>query len=87
MSLIDFYNYFQEQLKRTFGELVEQYRQINEQFLKSIEGFIEMKNTRASPNMKEYYYYWERRVYNALIKMVLRGIIKFKYLISHPTSK
>lgn len=46
-----------------------------------------MKNTRACPNMKEYYYYWERRIYNALIKMVLRGIIKFKYLIQHPNSK
>ncbi len=23
--------------------------------------------------MKEYYYYWERRTYNALIKMILRA--------------
>jgi len=49
--------------------------------LKSIEGIVEGKATRASKNMKEYYYYWERRIYNALVKMVLRGIIQFKYLI------
>ena len=87
LSLIDFYNFFQEQMNRSFTDLAEQYKQINEQFLKSIEGYIEGKNSRSSPNMIEYYYYWERRVYNALIKMVLRGIIKFKYLIQHPNSK
>lgn len=32
--------------------------------------------------MKEYYYYWERRVYNAVFKMILRALVSFKALIS-----
>ena len=34
--------------------------------------------------MKEYYYYWERRVYNALFKMILRALVSFKGLICQP---
>lgn len=37
--------------------------------------------------MKEYYYYWERRTYNALVKMVLRGLLSFKYLLQQPAIK
>jgi len=31
--------------------------------------------------MKEYYYYWERRVYNSLVKMILKALSSFKSLI------
>lgn len=34
--------------------------------------------------MKEYYYYWERRIYNALIKMILRALLSFKALVDQP---
>lgn len=37
--------------------------------------------------MKEYYYYWERRVYNALVKMIMRALIAFKNLLMQPASK
>jgi dynein heavy chain len=37
--------------------------------------------------MKEYYYYWERRVYNALTKMILRALLTYKNLIQQPNGK
>lgn len=36
--------------------------------------------------MKEYYYYWERRIYNALFKMILRALISFKSLVYQPVT-
>jgi dynein heavy chain len=36
--------------------------------------------------MKEYYYYWERRIYNALFKMILRALISFKALVYQPVA-
>ena len=54
---------------------------IGEQYLRSIEEHILNTSSKNSPVMKEYYYYWERRVYNAIVKMVLRALISFKNLI------
>lgn len=31
-----------------------------------------------------YYLCWERRIYNALVKMLLRGLLTLKNLISRP---
>ena len=41
-------------------------------------------STKCSPVMKEYYYYWERRIYNALFKMTLRALVSFKALVDQP---
>ena len=60
---------------------------IGEQYLRSIEEHILNTSSKNSPVMKEYYYYWERRVYNAIVKMVLRALISFKNLIQQPSSK
>jgi len=29
-----------------------------------------------------YYYYWERKIYNALVKMILRGLLTYLNLYS-----
>jgi len=34
--------------------------------------------------MKYYYHYWETRIYNALVKMFIRGLLTFKGLINRP---
>jgi dynein heavy chain, axonemal len=54
---------------------------IGNQYLKNIEISIFESETQKRPEMKEYYYYWERRVYNALIKMVIRGILTYMNLL------
>jgi dynein heavy chain len=49
--------------------------------MRSIEVSIFKSETLRNSSMKEYYYYWERRIYNALVKMVLRGLLSYKNLI------
>lgn len=73
-------------MSKTIGELSEKYKIIGEQFLKNIEEFVLGTSSKSSPVMKEYYYYWERRIYNALFKMILRALISFKALVYQPVS-
>jgi dynein heavy chain, axonemal len=61
--------------------MADKYKIISEQLLDNVEQNICNTSTRGSPKMKEYYYYWERRVYNALTKMILRALLTYKNLI------
>ena len=38
-------------------------------------------NGEKLPEMRNYYYYWERRVYNALVKMIVKALLSFKALV------
>lgn len=86
-SLIEFYNYFEDHLNKTVEELVEKYKLIGENFLRNIEESILNTSSKNAKIMRDYYYYWERRVYNALVKMILRALLTFKNLIQQPSSK
>lgn len=61
--------------------MADKYKIISEQLLDNVEQNICNSSTRSSQKMKEYYYYWERRVYNALTKMILRALLTYKNLI------
>lgn len=74
-------------MQKTVQDLVEKYKIIGEQLLKSIEEHVNKTSTRSCEGMKDYYYYWERRVYNALTKMILRALLSYKNLIAQPSSK
>lgn len=54
---------------------------IGKSLLPKIEETINGTSTGASSTMKEYYYYWEGRIFNALLKMILKALISFKNLI------
>lgn len=86
-SVMEFYNYFEEHMKKTVEELVEKYKLISENFLRNIEESILNTSSKNAKIMKEYYYYWERRVYNGLVKMILRALLTFKNLIQQPSQK
>jgi len=79
---LEFQAHFDEHMKRIRDENVEKYNMIGINFLKQIEESIFETSTMKREEMKEYYYYWERRVYNALIKMVLRALLTYKNLIN-----
>ena len=68
-------------MQKTVLELSEKHKIIGEQFLKNIEEFVLGTSTKCSPIMKDYYYYWERRIYNALLKMTIRALLSFKALV------
>jgi dynein heavy chain len=83
----EFCAYFEEHMQRVVGEMSDKYKIIGEQFLKAIEEGVLNTSTRCSEKMREYYYYWERRVYNALFKMILRALLTFKALITQIKGK
>jgi dynein heavy chain, axonemal len=86
-TVMEFYNYFEDHMQKQINELVEKYKIISEQLLKNIEEYIFEDSSRCNKSMKEYYYYWERRIYNALVKMILRALLSFKNLLQQPTVK
>jgi dynein heavy chain len=67
--------------------LVEKYKLVGDNFLRNIEESIFNSSTKGEPRMREYYYYWERRIFNALVKMTLRGFLTFKNLLQQPGGK
>jgi len=81
MSIMDFMHHFEEHLNRVVQENVEKYNLVGDTYLRSIEESIFEKSTKCHPKMKQYYYYWERRIYNAVVKMVMRGLLSYKNLI------
>lgn len=79
-----FYSSFEGNISKTVGQLVEKYQKIGETILTQIEYVIYKKNTGCHPGLKVYYHYWETRIYNAIVKMLLRGLLTFKTLINRP---
>lgn len=60
--------------------MVAQYKRIGEQFLKDIEATTVGSDSLCAESMKEYYYYWERRIFNALTTMIVRALATIKVL-------
>jgi len=85
-TLIEFYNYFEKDQQEIVNDLVANYFKIPD-LLKTIEEGVLGTITKKAPQMKEYYYYWERRVYNALTKMILRALITLKCYLTRPPYK
>ena len=51
-------------------------------YLKSIEECTVKSNTQGSKEMLPYYQYWERRIFNAITKMIIRALATNKVLWS-----
>lgn len=86
-TLSEFYNYFDKFVQEKLNVLSDKYIKIGETMLPHIEFAILKKQTRKATEIRTYYYYWERRVYNALVKMIIRGLLTFKAQISRPGNK
>jgi dynein heavy chain len=83
-TLQEFLNYFDKYLHTEIDSLSDKYMRIGETMLPQIAMAIYEKNDQKLPKMRMYYYYWERRVYNALVKMIIRALLSFKALIHRP---
>jgi len=59
--------------------LVKDYECIGDQYLKAIEDKTVKSNSdaqkgQASEEMRPYYMYWERRIFNAITKLIVRAL-------------
>ena len=79
MDISEFSEYFESYRVKVLGELVKDYQNIGDQYLKSIEectvkGNKDTSKAAASQEMRPYYMYWERRIFNAITKMIARAL-------------
>ena len=84
LLLMEFIEYFEKHRQEVLVDLAENYRNIGERYLIAIEESVFTTNTGHREEMKEYYYYWERKVYNALVKMIVRALLTYKWLLKKP---
>jgi dynein heavy chain len=79
MDITEFSEYFESYRVKILAELIKDYENIGDQYLKSIEECTVKNNagtdnSKASEEMKHYYMYWERRIFNAITKMIVRAL-------------
>lgn len=80
MTLQDFSEYFDVHRERVLGELIKDYQNIGETYLRQIESTIFNTDSLGCDKMQLYYQYWERRIFNAITKMVIRALAANKAL-------
>ena len=59
--------------------LLEKYKSIAAVLLK-VESLVAGTGTCRSPSLLQYYEYWEKRIYNAIVLMIVRGLATMKSL-------
>jgi dynein heavy chain len=81
MDHTEFYEYFERHRAAEVEELAKEYESIAGLLL-GIEGNTVQTKTGMAPSMVEYYLFWERRIFNAITTMLLRGMSTFQTLFS-----
>ena len=82
MDVIAFSEYFDSHCKKILDELVINYQNIGDIYLKNVEETTVKTNTRGSPYLARYYKYWETRIFNAISVMILRAMSAVKTIFS-----
>lgn len=80
MGITEFSEYFDSHREKIIAELVKDYQNIGDTYLRNIEESTFKKNTQNCEEMRQYYYYWERRIFNAITKMIIRALAANKAL-------
>lgn len=80
MGITEFAEYFDSHREKILAELIKDYQNIGDTYLRSIEECTFKKNTQNCEEMRQYYYYWERRIFNAITKMIIRAMAANKAL-------
>ncbi|TYZ50849.1 hypothetical protein PybrP1_008863 [[Pythium] brassicae (nom. inval.)] len=77
----EFYELVERNRMQRIEELVQNYRSIGPLLIK-VEEIVAGVNTGASPKMATYYMYWERRIFNAITKMIISSMTTFQALLN-----
>lgn len=77
----EFYELVERNRMQRLEELVQSYRSIGPLLIK-VEEIVAGVNTGTSPKMSTYYMYWERRIFNAITKMIIASMTTFQALLN-----
>ena len=86
MDITEFAEYYDTFRSKVVAELVKDYTEIGDMYLKSIEECTVKTNNQGAEEMRPYYYYWERRIFNAITKMIVKALATNKVLWVRTTS-
>ncbi|KAF4667709.1 Dynein heavy chain 10, axonemal [Perkinsus chesapeaki] len=86
MDVMEFYDFFETHRVAEVEKLVDQYEAIGP-FLIKIEETTAGTKSGAAESMREYYVYWERRIFNAITTALVRGISTFQVLLDSATER
>lgn len=86
MDISEFSDYFEHFLKGKVQTLVKDYHNIGDLYLKHIqESTVKIREEdkhKPIAAMQKYYEYWERRIFNAITKMIVRALAANKVLFT-----
>ncbi|XP_014674920.1 PREDICTED: dynein heavy chain 10, axonemal-like [Priapulus caudatus] len=72
----DFFEFLEHERTRDFELLTRKYRAIGP-LLTKMEGLVVHTNTGKSAKLAPYYAYWEKRMYESLLKLVINNLKQF----------
>ncbi|KAJ3224095.1 Dynein heavy chain 10, axonemal [Clydaea vesicula] len=82
----EFFDYINKNKMNILDGIVQKYRSIGPLLIK-MESLVANTNTGKSPMLKEYYAYWEKRVFVALNHMVVANLQYLESLLVNKSSK
>ena len=85
-DLQEFYEHIEKKRLECVDEMLHKYRTIAP-LLGKVEEAVSGTNTGRSTQLKAYYSYWERRIFEALNTMVIQGMITFNKMLSSRSSR
>ncbi|XP_050408300.1 dynein axonemal heavy chain 10 [Patella vulgata] len=80
-SCKEFFEHIEQERARDFEILARKYRAIGP-LLTKMEGLVVHTNSGKSPKLRQYYAFWERRVYESLTKLIMKNIKHFLTALS-----
>ena len=81
MDITQFSEYFEKYRVNQITSLVKDYHNIGDIYLKTIEECTFKESSQGHKEMQMYYYYWERKIFNAINKMIIRALATNKALL------
>lgn len=76
----EYFDFVESKRRNDLEELTKKYKLIGPLITK-VEGLVFGTNTSNSPKMASYYAYWEREIYNTIVKMVTNNLTKFNQIL------
>uniref|UniRef100_A0A8C5K168 Dynein, axonemal, heavy chain 10 n=1 Tax=Jaculus jaculus TaxID=51337 RepID=A0A8C5K168_JACJA len=76
----EFFEHIERERTKDVDHMVRWYLAIGP-LLTKVEGLVVHTNTGRSPKLASYYEYWEGRIYDVLIKLILKNLQSFNSLI------
>uniref|UniRef100_A0A8C9QE97 Dynein axonemal heavy chain 10 n=1 Tax=Spermophilus dauricus TaxID=99837 RepID=A0A8C9QE97_SPEDA len=76
----EFFEYIERERARDIDHMVRWYLAIGP-LLTKVEGLVIHTNTGRAPKLSAYYEYWENRIYEVLVRLILKNLQSFNSLV------